>query len=358
MIRHYLHSFFLPKFDWIQVEVTSVCNASCGYCPNTAFRDRWINRHMTMETFEHVIPAFKNTRLVYLQGWGEPLLNPSFFTMAERAKKAGCLVGTTTNGMTLDGLTIECILESGLDILTFSLANTDPRNDYVRQGAPLETVLDRIREVTAAKKRAETDKPAIHVAYVLLRSNKDDVIRLPSMLQGLGVNEVVISTVDYFPTPELRKEALFLETEEEFEGLKLYLENVQAAGEKLGVPIHYQISYARRRRSFCSENIEKALVISATGDVMPCVAAKLPVSPEEGQAEKTNPAERLIFGNITKQPLEEIWWSKDYKKFRRSFYQEQRTAACQNCPKLHLMHFGPQGGAGGMFDINDNLGSR
>jgi radical SAM protein with 4Fe4S-binding SPASM domain len=350
-IQHYLHSFFLPRFDWIQVDVTSFCNAACSYCPYTALRHRWVNRHMTMETFGYLIPALKNTKLAYLQGWGEPLLNPFFFTMVEEAKKAGCLVGTTTNGMTLDGRMIDLIIQSGLDILSFSLANTDPRNDYVRQGAPVETVLDRIREVTAAKKKAGTDKPAIHVAYVLLQSNKDDVKRLPSRLKGIGVSEVVISTLDYIPTPELRKEELFPQTKEEFENLCAYLENVQAEGEQMGVPIHYQIGYGGRRRSFCSENIEKALVISATGDVLPCVSASIPVSAEQGQTKNTELRERLTFGNITKESLADIWWSEGYKKFRRSFYQEHRAASCQHCPKLHLIHFGPPGGAGCIFDL-------
>jgi radical SAM protein with 4Fe4S-binding SPASM domain len=229
----------------------------------------------------------------------------------------------------------------------------------VRQGAPVEAVLGRIREVTAAKKKAGTERPAIHVAYVLLQSNKDDVKSLPFHLKGLGVNEVVISTLDYVPTPELRSEALFPETEDEYESLSAYLEKVQAEGEQMGVPIHYQIGYARRRRSFCSENIEKALVISATGDVLPCVLPNLPVSQEEGQTKRPEPtAERLIFGNITKQPLEDIWWSEGYKKFRRSFYQKHHTASCQHCPKLYLIHFGPPVGVGCMFDLHENLGAR
>ncbi len=351
-IRRYIHSFFLPTFDWIQVEVTSFCNAACIYCPYTTLRHCWVNRHMTMETFGHVIPALKNAKLAYLQGWGEPLLNPSFFRMVEEAKKAGCQVGTTTNGMLLDGRMIDRIIQSGLDILSFSLANTDPCNDYVRKGAPVETVLDRIRELTAAKKRAGIDKPDIHVAYVLLQSNKDDVKRLPSLLKGLGVSEVVISTLDYIPTPELRKEELFPQTKEEFESLRTYLDEVQADGAKMGVPIHYQIGYGGHRRSFCSENIEKALVISATGDVLPCVSASIPVSEDRGQTENTELRERLTFGNITKQSIANIWWSEGYKKFRRSFYQEHGAASCQNCSKLHLIHFGPTAGGGCIFDLH------
>jgi radical SAM protein with 4Fe4S-binding SPASM domain len=357
-IRSAIRSYFLPGFDWIQVEVTSYCNAACSYCPYTVLRDHWVNRHMTMETFGYIIPALKNAKLAYLQGWGEPLLNTNFFTMVEHAKKAGCLVGTTTNGMILEKSMIESVIQSGLDILSFSLANTDSCNDHIRQGAPVETVLERIRELNTAKEKAGSDKPAIHVAYVLLRSNKDDVKMLPSRLKGLGVSEVVISTLDYIPSSELSREELFPRTAEEFEDLRAYLETVQAEGHGMAVPIHYQIGCGYRRRSFCSENIEKALVISATGDVLPCVSASIPVSAEHGQTQYTELAERLNFGNITKRSLADIWWSKRYKEFRRSFYQKNRTASCQNCLKLNLMHFAPPGGKGGVSDLCDNLGSR
>jgi len=336
MFQKYLHSLFLPKFDWIQVEVTSFCNAACIYCPHTIYRDRWMNRHMTLETFGHLTSAFKNTKLIYLQGWGEPFLNPHFFPMAEQAKKAGCHVGTTTNGIALDSQMIERIIQSGVDILSFSLAQTDPRNDYVRQGARLVDVLDRIREVSSEKKKARTDKPAIHVAYLLLQSNRDDVKKLPSLLKGLGVNQVVVSTLDFIPSPELRKEELLPQTEDEYESLSSYLENVRAEGERMRVPIHYQIGNARRRRLLCSENIQKALVISATGEVSPCVFTNMPVSTEQGRTEGTEPVERFIFGNINEQPLEKIWRDECYTSFRRSFYRDHLASQCMHCSKLYL----------------------
>ncbi|NLE77518.1 MAG: radical SAM protein, partial [Chloroflexi bacterium] len=37
-----LFSFlFRPTLDWIQVQVTSVCNADCTYCPRSAYRAVW-----------------------------------------------------------------------------------------------------------------------------------------------------------------------------------------------------------------------------------------------------------------------------------------------------------------------------
>jgi MoaA/NifB/PqqE/SkfB family radical SAM enzyme len=336
MLQEYLSSLFLPTFDWIQVEVTSFCDAACIYCPRTVYRDRWIDRHMTLATFGHIVPVFRNAKLVYLQGWGEPFLNPHFFHMVEQAKKAGCLVGTTTNGMVLDGQMIEKVVRSGLDILSFSLAHTDPRNDYVRQGTRLEDVLNRIREVTAAKKKAGTDKPSIHVAYVLLRSNKDDLKRLPLLLRGLEVDEVIVSTLDFVPSPEWKQEEMFPQTEDEYKNLSSYLESVRVEGTQRGIPIYYSIGNAKRRRMYCSENIQKAFVVSAAGEVSPCVFTNMPVLPGQAQGEGTGPVERLIFGNINELPFGKIWGSEAYKKFRSSFEHGHRAPPCMHCPKLYL----------------------
>ena len=336
MLRQYLPSFVHPTFDWIQVEVTSFCDAACVYCPRTVYRGRWLDRHMTLATFEHLIPAFKHTNLVYLQGWGEPFLNPHFFFMAKEAKKAGCLVGTTTNGMSLDDRNIGNIIRSGLDVLTFSLAHTDLSHDHVRRGASLNDVLDKMRDVATAKKRAGKNKPAIHVAYVLLQSIKDDVKRLPYLMKWIDVEEVVISTLDFIPSPEFREEVIFPQTEEEHEKLSAYLEDVRIEGTQRGVPIHYSIGNARHRRTFCSENIQKSVVVSATGDVSPCVFTNMPLRTEQQGSEKIGPVERLIFGNITEKPLDTIWKSDAYKKFRRSFRRERLASSCEHCPKLYL----------------------
>ena len=89
-----------PSFDWIQVEVTTQCNAACmgtPSCPHRGFRREWKSRNMSMDTFRKLLPAFRNARFVHLQGWGEPLLNPDLFQMVREAKKVGCRVGTTSN---------------------------------------------------------------------------------------------------------------------------------------------------------------------------------------------------------------------------------------------------------------------
>ncbi len=335
MFRKILHSLFFPRFDWLQVEVTSFCNAACFYCPHTVYSDHWISRHMSPEIFRQLIPAFRKTKLVYLQGWGEPFLHPDFFSLVALAKEAGCSVGTTTNGMNLDSLWVERVLRSGLDILGFSLAHTDPRNDFLRQGTSLEQVLGLIRSISAAKRKAGTEKPVLHVAYLLLQTNREDARRLPALLSGLDVDEVVISTLDCVPSPELEKEVMARGAEDELERLRNYLDTISAEGERAGLPIHYQIGSGGRKKLHCSENVQKAAVISASGDVFPCVFMNLPTMDLRKAHDQCSP-ERFCFGNITEKPLEEIWRSEAYRKFRRSFSREHLAPRCLQCPKMYL----------------------
>ncbi len=60
------------------------------------------SRLFPVELYRRLISAFNKTNLVYLQGWGEPFTNPHFMEFLHIEKKAGCMVGTTTNGMLLN----------------------------------------------------------------------------------------------------------------------------------------------------------------------------------------------------------------------------------------------------------------
>ena len=65
----FLNSLFnkkYPRLDWIQVEVSSFCNAECIYCPHTEYRNNWQNRLFPIELYKRLIPAFAKTKLVYL----------------------------------------------------------------------------------------------------------------------------------------------------------------------------------------------------------------------------------------------------------------------------------------------------
>jgi MoaA/NifB/PqqE/SkfB family radical SAM enzyme len=329
-----LLSLFRHTYDWIQVEVTSYCNALCIYCPRTVFKEAWQDRHLSLETFKKLKPVLSRTDLVHLQGWGEPFLNPQFFEMVAFAKRAGCKVGTTTNAMLLNEETVKKVIESGLDILAFSLAGTTESNDIIRRGTSLKKVLKAIETLSREKERRGKTVPEIHVAYMLFRSGMKELEALPSLVEGLGVSQIVVSTLDFVPTDELRKEAVIPVTEEEYQEIRSRLDHLVEAGRRRGLSVHYHLVSLEKRRESCTENIQKALCISSDGAVTPCVYKNLRVSGTyyDLQGKKAS-YDRMIFGNIHEKDVKDIWKEKSYRAFRRSFCKGELSPTCQKCPK-------------------------
>ena len=323
------------KLDWLQLAVTSHCNASCAYCPHTIYRRHWQSRHLSLSTFQRLLPDLKKVNLVYLQGWGEPFLNPDFFTYVSLAKQAGCQVGTTTNATLLTEKTIIRIVESGIDILAFSLAGIGETHDTWRQGTSYQKVLEAIRSLQACKRRLGQVNPRVHIAYMLLRSGLSDLDKLPGELQGLGISQVVISTLDLVTAPELEKESLANLIEPEGIEVSHRLEKLADNGTRSNLNIHYPHLSIPSPKKDCPENVLRAAVISSDGDVSPCVYTNVPTLAGNyyigGESHKI---QSMFFGNVKDHSFREIWRQPEYRCFRRSWQQDNLPQNCCNCLKL------------------------
>lgn len=327
---------FEPK-DWVQVEVTSQCNAACAYCPRTVYREHWQDRSMSMETFCSLLPALRKTSLAYLQGWGEPLLHPDFPTMVRLAKQAGCTVGATTNGMLLTRERLLRIMDAGLDVLAFSLAGTTPaRNDQARAGTTLAKVLEKLDLVRQVKEEYRSSTPAVHIAYMLLRSGIDELEGLPHLLARHGVDQAVVSVLDFEPGVDLSKEVLAPQNDQERRALEDLFGRVRAQGLELGVTIHMP-SFGPKGEDepVCSENVQRALFVSADGEVSPCVYANVPVDQAEyARQDHVAQYHQVTHGNINAEILPKIWRNIEYAVFREKLVQGAPPEICLSCPKL------------------------
>lgn len=326
-------SLFRPRWDWLQIEVTSRCNAACGYCPRTVYRGAWQSRDMAWDTFERLVPEFRKTRMVHLQGWGEPLLHPRFFDMLAAVKGAGVRAGTTSNGLLITEDMAARLAGSGLDMLAVSLAGTGEDHDRARAGAPLEAALAALRRMDQAKQRRGSATPALHVAFMLLRSGLPGLRRLPGLLAGTGVEHVVVSTLDYVCATAMAGEILGPGAVPEAE--EALRETAREAAAQ-GLALSWLLPREQPGPTgSCSENVDRALVVAADGTVQPCVSSGLPVDPATAlPAGALPPPLRLVFGSVREQPLSSIWKSREYKAFRSSFRSGALLPACRACPKL------------------------
>jgi MoaA/NifB/PqqE/SkfB family radical SAM enzyme len=335
MLWPILTNLFTPRFDWIQVEVTTHCQAFCTYCPHTVYREHWAGRHLALATFRRLLPVLKRARLVHLQGWGEPFLHPDFLTMVSLARQAGCQVGTTTNGMLLTTDSLRRLVDLEVAVIAFSLAGVGENNDAVRRGTRFATVLEKIETLAAIKARKGALLPKIHVAHMLLRSGLDDLALLPQALDGLGVSQVVVSTLDFVAQPSLARESLRLAPPEEYREAAARLDELADRGRRQGLEIHGQLDPPGTRPYRCSENIARALCVSADDAIAPCVFLNLPVEAETHVTrEGERPYHSLRFGVLQEdQSLLGIWRRPDYREFRRVWARGNTPLACQGCLK-------------------------
>jgi MoaA/NifB/PqqE/SkfB family radical SAM enzyme len=328
-------SWLLPRTAWTQVEVTTRCNAACIYCPRTAYRDAWQDRSLSLDAFRGLLPALRKTRLVHLQGWGEPFLHPDFFTLVALAKGAGCRVSTTTNATLLNEENLRQAVASGLDFIAFSLAGLEDRHDRARPGASFRQVLSAIQTLNRIKVEEGRATPRVHLAYLLLQSGQSDLEQLPHYLVELAVQEAVISTLDFVPTRDLADESFSGADPAAQSELHARLAEVAAAAARSGVAVHYSLNPPGARGLLCRENPQRALCLAADGAVSPCVFTNLPVSRATYQGRGGEQLyQPLVFGNLREQDLGTIWRQPVYTNFRRTFFTGRLAAPCRHCLKL------------------------
>jgi hypothetical protein len=129
----------------VQIEITTQCNYSCFYC---AGRDM-PQKQMSWELFTTVLSRISpHTRVVSLQGEGEPMLHPRFWDMVEAVSAAARTPFTITNGSALiDPDRVEKAFRTigiSIDTLDARLADSMGRHDLQRVLRNLEGLLEKM----------------------------------------------------------------------------------------------------------------------------------------------------------------------------------------------------------------------
>jgi MoaA/NifB/PqqE/SkfB family radical SAM enzyme len=313
-----------PQFNCLQVEVSSRCPGRCLYCPR-AVAGVGSGMDMSMAVFSRVAPVFRYAQRVHLQGWGEPFLNPSFFTMARIAQNAGCRVSTTTCGLDMSESWAEAILDTGLDIVAFSLVGTDEGSNRQRRGVPFDRVRHAIATLAKARRQRGVSEPQLHLAYLLLPENIEALAGLPRLMEELGVAAAVVSTLDYLPDPALAEHTFVAADRALLGRAATLLAETACEAERCGLSLYHQFPRAQGVGHGCLENISRSLFIAADGMVSPCVFTNAPGASDDPR--------RRVFGNVlTEDPLT-VWRTPAYRTFRRDLAEGHPQSPCLTCRK-------------------------
>jgi MoaA/NifB/PqqE/SkfB family radical SAM enzyme len=337
-----------PRFDWLQIEVAGVCNAACAYCVLTCYQGMRQGGLMEMETFERLAPHFSRAALVFLQGWGEPLLHPQFWEMARRAKASGAQVGFTTNGTRLGRENLAQLLDIPIDIMGVSIAGTTAAtSDRWRHGCDFVRLGSALNELQRMKGARSGQPTRVHLAYMLFASSWRELEALPALAEAWGASEVVVSNLSFIPDPALQQESLF-ERSDLWPPVLDLLETVREQAAARGIALYYYRPDAREPHALCTEHVLNACFVSWQGDVAPCVMTNQSIKPGSMPTHyfrgRSHPVESCVLGNVNEKTFDAIWDSAEARAFRAAFARRQKRkhpgtddlpAPCRHCYKLY-----------------------
>jgi len=303
----------------IQVEASSNCFMKCAMCPRTALKHNWKSMNMPLKSFEKMSHNLADVRLVYLSGWGEPLLNKDLLEMVRLAKEKGASVGFTTNGMLLSPKTIRRLVELELDILSISVAGaTAKTHETLRVGSNFQQLLVKARTIRTVKNSLGSEKPKTLLLFLMTQQNLSELPLAVDLARETGAEELVATNLTYLAIPEhIGMKAYSCEGVDESFIIKIK-EAEQRAKEANLAFRSYPLEM--KEELICEEDPLSSTYVSCDGYVSPCVYLNLPVKTiprifEEGRSY----IPRTHFGNINETDLLEIWEREDYRSFRQRF---------------------------------------
>lgn len=336
-------------FSAFQIQVTSRCNLRCIMCPKTTFSKEWVMGDMSMETYSKISRYFPLVEEVYLNAWGEPLLNPHIWEMAALARKAGCSVGITTNGTLLTEDAVAQIIRL-VDVIGISIDGATPYTyEQIRIGARFDRVLDNVKALLAARRKARQEKPFVSLLFIKMKENINELPAFIELAGRLGVDEVIASNLSYVAKFEDDNRRTFSLNASCREFTKS-VEEARGKAEKYNLSFRV---YPQRPRSipYCEARPLEELYISWNGDVSPCVYLNLPLKVKlipRIYHGRTYNVPCTSFGNVREEDLLAIWEKEAYRRFRDYF-----AIRMQTCYQISgYTHFGVTDD-GGFKDVDE-----
>jgi MoaA/NifB/PqqE/SkfB family radical SAM enzyme len=309
-------------FAVVQIEVTSRCGTECVFCPHNALSDSWVEGDLPVDLYrESIVPHLDLFELVYLQGWGEPMLHPDLWQMLEMAQEKCCKIGFTTNGAYLQDEQNQRLVDMGVDMISVSFAGTAaPVHESLRTNSEFSQLCKNFESLANLKKKHGVDNPWLELHFLMTRDNLNEFPPLVELAASLGADEVVATNLTYSPSLTLDQKHVFAEqplsTDIEI------IDQAHANAKRLDIPLRVYPLQVEQNTLVCDANPVNTAYVNHCGEVTPCVYLGLTVQgqiPRYYQGE-FHPFDTISFGNVS-DGFERALLGKEREKFVSTFKQ-------------------------------------
>jgi len=337
-----------PYFAW-QIDLTTRCPLRCRMCVKEGAAARQ-GSDMRLEDFRSISHHFRKTETVVLQGWGEPMLYGNLAEAISIVKETGARVGFVTCGSIADTKFMSELIDAGTDFIGFSLAGaTAKTHNAIRLGSDFEVLLRNIRAFREAIKKRDRNTPRLHIVYLMLKDNMAEVPVLVDLARTEGIPDLILTNLIHINSAWQEGQRVFSCTDPPAEEFSALLRLAASRAVESNIRL-FSPSLLPADVAVCQENPLKNIYISPEGEVAPCVylSPPLPSPFTRIYCGSHHKIEKTVFGNIFRQPFEEIWNHRDYAAFRSCFdrrvkrdkkipWHDPETgppAPCRTCHKM------------------------
>lgn len=318
----------------VQIEVTSRCATGCVFCPHDSLGSSWITGEMPLDIYrEQIAPHLGLFNLVYLQGWGEPMLHPDLWEMLRLTQEKGCQTGFTTNGAWLQGANNRRLLDMGVNLISVSFAGSSAQaHETLRVNSQYTALCQNFSNLASLKKQGGYQNPWLELHFLMTRANLAELPAVVALAAELGADEVAATNLTYSPTLALDRMHVFAD-----QPLQEHLEVIDRAREaaaQVGIPLRVYPLKTEPQTLVCDADPMHAIYINHLGEISPCVYLGLPIQGDpqiSGQIPRyyqgeLNPIPPLSFGNIS-QGLPQALEGRSRRAFKSAFQRRDISSS-------------------------------
>jgi len=175
----------------LDLEITSLCNADCTFCPRTHLVRG--ARFMSMENVERIAGYLRNGhpwQLVVLAGIGESTLHPELVQIVSTLTEAKARVCLTTNGWNLTTDLVDSLAAAGLSELNVSLNAATPETHAAIMQLKNFKQIDAVCSEIARSRVVRWPALQFHVSFVVTDRNEKEVDEFVRRWSLDGVSQI------------------------------------------------------------------------------------------------------------------------------------------------------------------------
>jgi radical SAM protein with 4Fe4S-binding SPASM domain len=289
----------LPRV--LRIEPSSVCNLACTHCPTGTVKiDRCI---MSSDVFNNILSSIKsfgqNIQVVVMYHGGEPFLNANLPIMISEIRKIlpNSFIKTVSNGMLLTKEKSRIVINSGLDLIEFSLdGNSQKESEYVRFKSKTDIILKNVHDFIETKNILKLKNPNVAISTTQFVCNEEDLLINKPIVPRWLINEFG-SSVEYKVTYAIRWPHMNIIKKN---GKEIY--DMVISKNKLSVDV--------------CDHVNSTITVRSDGSVVPCCYDLTTMLP---------------MGNILNNNLKDIWNNSLYQDLRDSFRKKDYFFLCKSC---------------------------